>query len=179
MGGPTAKEPGTHAGTRNDTLFRQLLREARAVDDLDALLDVARTLNAAFEPPLSDAEVVRTARSAWSYESDPDKGNWVGREQIIAVTRSDLGALAANPDALVLYLMLKATRGGDTAPRPISAKAMARNEVIPGWPDARRHVRAREWLIARGALQRPHIGGKGRGDPSLYVLRLVPIAKGA
>src|SRR3546814_2136353 len=45
------------------------MRAAPHCDDLDALLDVARTFaEDALMVPLSEAEVVKTARSAWDYE---------------------------------------------------------------------------------------------------------------
>ena len=52
---------------RNNWLFSICLREARNVDDFDSLLDIGRTRNDEAEPPLSDAEVMRVCKSAWSY----------------------------------------------------------------------------------------------------------------
>ena len=54
-------------GHRNNYLFSICLREALNVDDFDSLLDIGRTRNDEAEPPLSDAEVMRACKSAWSY----------------------------------------------------------------------------------------------------------------
>ena len=62
-------------GHRNTTLWRHCMAQARFCDDFDALLDVARTANASYMPPLSDAEVVKIARSAWGYRSAARTGS--------------------------------------------------------------------------------------------------------
>ncbi|HUT50765.1 MAG TPA: bifunctional DNA primase/polymerase [Alphaproteobacteria bacterium] len=59
-------------GQRDDWLFRECMRAAPYCDDLDALLDVARTLNMECDPPLGEWEVVKKAHSAWSYEESGD-----------------------------------------------------------------------------------------------------------
>src|SRR5690349_16730852 len=46
-----ATTPAIPDGTRNDTLFRRGLREARHCDDFEALLDVLRTMNMQCLPP--------------------------------------------------------------------------------------------------------------------------------
>src|SRR2546421_5783006 len=48
---------GVKQGQRNDVLFHQLLRHVKGCDDIDNLLDVAQTINADFNPPLSAAEL--------------------------------------------------------------------------------------------------------------------------
>lgn len=60
-------------GARNNALFEYLLRQARYCDDFDALLAVGMTFREQaleFDPrnPVTDAEVVATARSVWKYE---------------------------------------------------------------------------------------------------------------
>src|SRR5262249_52142 len=57
-------------GQRNSKLFSDCLEAARHCDDFDALCDVARTRNREFLPPLEDEEVMRTAASAWKYETE-------------------------------------------------------------------------------------------------------------
>jgi hypothetical protein len=52
-------------GERNDTLFDHCMRSALFCDDLESLLDVARTRNAEYMPPLPDTDVVKTTKSAW------------------------------------------------------------------------------------------------------------------
>jgi hypothetical protein len=57
-------------GQRNNKLFTACLEAARRCDDFDALLDVAITRNMEFLPPLEEGEVMRTAASAWRYETE-------------------------------------------------------------------------------------------------------------
>jgi len=166
-------------GQRNNTLFKVLLREARSCDDSETLLDVARTIAADFEPPLADSEVVKTAQSAWDYETNPAKENWAGRGQRIYLTEPEIPVLLENPDALVLYVKLKMSRSGDLAPRAVCPKAMAQAELIPGWHDKRRYKKARDWLVEKGFLRLSHKGGRGAGDPSLFTLSYPASAKGA
>ncbi len=45
-------------GERGDAIFRACLRQAVSCDTLEDLVDVARTINAVYEPPLPDANVV-------------------------------------------------------------------------------------------------------------------------
>ncbi len=54
-------------GERNNSLFYHCMRSAHSCVDFDALLDVARTRNAEYLPPLPDTEVVDTAKSVWQY----------------------------------------------------------------------------------------------------------------
>ncbi len=63
-------------------------RIARACDTLDDLLDVAWTFNNTFVPPLPDAQVVRTARSAWRYEAEDL--NWLGGPARAVFTDHDI-----------------------------------------------------------------------------------------
>lgn len=51
-------------GTRNNTLFRECMKAARLCDDFDKLLDLGRTRNAEYSPPLPDDEVFEVAKSA-------------------------------------------------------------------------------------------------------------------
>jgi Primase C terminal 1 (PriCT-1) len=51
-------------GNRNESLFEQCMREPHHCGDFDALLDVAHTRNALYEPPMSDQEVENIAKSA-------------------------------------------------------------------------------------------------------------------
>ena len=58
---------GVREGERNDALFDFCMRQAHHVDHLDALLDIAQTENATYDPPMGDAEVTRVTNSAWRY----------------------------------------------------------------------------------------------------------------
>jgi hypothetical protein len=56
-------------GERNHELWRHCMRQAGQCEDLAALLAETRAFNANCEPPLSEAEVAKTAASAWRYET--------------------------------------------------------------------------------------------------------------
>jgi hypothetical protein len=56
-------------GRRNDQLYRALLWHAKGCDDYTALLDVAETISAKFDPPLPASEVAEVAASAWKREN--------------------------------------------------------------------------------------------------------------
>jgi Bifunctional DNA primase/polymerase, N-terminal/Primase C terminal 1 (PriCT-1) len=84
---------------RNDVLFRYLLGQVRHCDDFDTLLDIAHTRNAEFTDPLPEWEVEKTARSAYDYEINPEKENWVGGPPRVVVTAGEGGepARASRP----------------------------------------------------------------------------------
>ena len=60
-----AGDAGVGEGQRNTTLWRHCMGQAHYCDDLGALVDVARTANANYLPPLRDDEVIKVACSAW------------------------------------------------------------------------------------------------------------------
>jgi hypothetical protein len=52
---------------RNTALFRQMMREAKQVDDYEQLLDRAMTVNDSMEQPMEQQEVARIASNVWGY----------------------------------------------------------------------------------------------------------------
>jgi primase-like protein len=92
-------------GRRNNALFRHCMREAHRCDTFDDLMDVARTWNENAMPPLGDAEVIKTARSAWSY-TERDMNRFGKTGAFLSTTEVD--QLVATPDALALAIFLKA-----------------------------------------------------------------------
>jgi hypothetical protein len=54
---------------RNDALWRFCMRTARRCDNLDQLLDHAHQFNSELPSPLQEEETVKTAASAWRYET--------------------------------------------------------------------------------------------------------------
>jgi Bifunctional DNA primase/polymerase, N-terminal/Primase C terminal 1 (PriCT-1) len=102
-----AVEPSTvREGARNSTLFAHCMRAARSCDDYDALLDVARTRNDEFSPPLADTEVVKTARSAWGYEQRGE--NRFGRLGVSFEAGEATKLICMCPDAFLLLAFLRA-----------------------------------------------------------------------
>ena len=139
-------------GQRNDALFQLLLREARSCDDLNALLNVARTRNDhLFEAPLPDSEVLATAQSAWRYEVEGH--NWVGRSSRTILAREDIDVFAHHKkggDGLILWTLLN-SQHKNRKHFVVDREAMAAANVITGWT-AWRYRKAIEALCELGIL---------------------------
>ena len=142
-------------GERNNTQFHYALEQAPYVDDLDALIDVVRTRNTDSEPPLSDAEVLSIAASAWRYEEEGR--NLVGRGRGFVVSNADYKRLReeGGDDAALLYCDLRAQHWGRDF---VLSKAMAAamRWGLPRWK------RAREALVKLGFICCIHPGGRDR-----------------
>jgi bifunctional DNA primase/polymerase-like protein/primase-like protein len=93
-------------GQRNDKLFSACLEAARHCDDFDALCDVAQTRNSEFLPPLEEGEVMRTAASAWTYETEGR--NYVGGMRAV-FSVADVLPLMPDPHVTALVLWAKAS----------------------------------------------------------------------
>jgi Primase C terminal 1 (PriCT-1) len=149
-----------YEGERNDTLFHHALAQAPYVDDLDALIDVVRTRNMDCEPPLSDAQVVSIATSAWRYEEQGR--NLVGRGQAMVIKNTTFDTLITeSPDAWLLYSHLRRQHWGRDF---VLSKAMA---AAMRWGHPR-WKKARDALVALGFIRCIHPGGKGPNDPPIY-----------
>ena len=158
-----------HEGARDDAMFRFLLRQVPHCDTLDDLLDVARTFNDTCIPPLPDAQVIKTARSAWRYQEEGR--NWLGAKARVTFTADDIACLMPNPFAFALLAKLMEMHGGRREPFALDARAMHQDNVMPEW-SRNRYMAATKWLVENDALDLVHQGGKRRGDPSLYALLL-------
>ncbi|WP_191059320.1 bifunctional DNA primase/polymerase [Geminicoccus harenae] len=137
-------------GSRNETLFKRCLGAARHCDSFDDLLDVARTYaEDAFFPPLPDAEIEKTARSAWGYQARGE--NWCGRGGVVAVAHEEVdGLMMENPDAFLLLTKLRRHHWGQGRNFFI-ANGMAEQMPGGGWPRkrlaaARRHLETRQFV---------------------------------
>jgi hypothetical protein len=96
-------------GGRNNELWRLCMRSARYCDDFDSLLDVARTRNEDFLPPLTDSEVVKTAHSAWGYTQRGE--NRFGRPGVFIDAKEANDLILSDPDGFVLLAFLRANNG--------------------------------------------------------------------
>jgi len=154
-------------GQRNTHLFQELLRTAPHCDDFEALLDVARTRNAfVYEAPLPDAEVVRTASSAWRYECEGR--NWVGRAPTTVLDREELHLFAGHKnggDALLLWSYLEGQHAKRAADIVVDRKAMAAANLLPEWTEwrYRKAIKALRdlqllRLVAQGGSQNRRFG---------------------
>lgn len=159
-------EPGE--GQRNNNLFAALRHHAEDAESLSDLLLEAHAINAQFSPPLPRIEAEKVAGSVWRMRQEgrlilPSKPR-------ILVTFGELEAFGA--DAFYLSQWLKRWHGAKRgAPFALSAKAMEKGKVLPGWGRRRYELAILELLKAR-AIERTHKGGSRRGDPSLYRLRV-------
>jgi hypothetical protein len=155
-------------GVRNDTLYRLGLREVKTCATEDALIARLRRINARnCDPPDDDADVIKTAHSAWMCEQEGR--NFVGRGKLIITPDAMFQALKNVPggmDAVLLHMQLRSAHPpGETF--AVAPKAMAAANSLPGWSHMR--VRnARETLIEAGILAVVCRGGGGPRDPSLF-----------
>jgi hypothetical protein len=93
-------------GERNKRLFNLCLRAARHCDEFDTLCDVARTRNSEFSPSLEDDEVMRTAASAWRYETEGQ--NYSGG-MVAVFSVADVLPLMPDPYVAALLVWAKAS----------------------------------------------------------------------
>jgi Bifunctional DNA primase/polymerase, N-terminal/Primase C terminal 1 (PriCT-1) len=165
-------------GLRNNTLFRVCLREARHCDDLVELIDAAKTYaEDFFVVPMGEREIIKTATSAWRYESDDL--NWVGKEAHVVMPKSFIKQMALDisnkhsGDAFMLLALLLGEHSARQArgePFALVFQGMAKAESLPDWTAYQYATAARE-LLRAGYLECIR-QGKGRGHPSLYCLTL-------
>jgi hypothetical protein len=167
-------------GRRGNSLFLACLNQAPHCDTFDDLIDVARTINDGYAPPLAAANVVNTAQSAWRYQIEGlnFRGNRSHGAQVVLAERLFTRLLAEHPkrgpDALALYFKLQAANSarakrGETF--AVAARAMA-YQTLP-WSEVR--IRnATKTLVDFGLVERVHLGGTGQGDAAQYTFRSPP-----
>jgi hypothetical protein len=152
-------------GTRNNATFAYLRALAGAglfycCDDVRA---AALEYNAEHnDPPEPERNVLATADSVWRLV---DRGACRAPKPVSFVTltgreHSALRSLDTSEysyaDAQTLLLALKAAHGaraqrGETF--AIAAKAMAETQVVPGWTDRKRYMRATRGLLSIGLIE--------------------------
>jgi hypothetical protein len=167
LDGLKAKEASDGAirfGERNDRLFEHCMRHAPHCDAFDQLIDVAATFNAECLPPQSDAEVMKTAKSAWNYQQKGD--NWFGSRGMVAIPRDMLRHL--DPYETYVYLTLRRAHAGLRETFAIAVNSFSKEL---GW-SKRRLISVRDGLIEKGVIERTHRGGSRKGDAAAY--RLLP-----
>jgi Primase C terminal 1 (PriCT-1) len=157
-------------GRRNIKLFGACMRHAHHCDDLEALLDVARTRNAEMDPPLDDDEVAAIVASAWQYTERGDNrfgqsGAWL--------PQSTVQALIRDPALFALIGWLKSLNGPNA--EFLVADGLCAPKYL-GWSvdrlrDTRRRAIEGGWIVkvrqeVRGvaALYRWGPAAKARGE---------------
>jgi hypothetical protein len=152
-------------GRRNNVLWQHCMRQAHHCDDFDSLLDVARTANADYVPPLSEDEVMRIALSAWDYTERGE--NWFGKGNLVVASHYEVDELLHRyPDAYVLLTILRRRHWG----RPfVLSNAMAGSMPGGGWT-RKRLAAARQRLEVAGKIEMISAACKERG-PATYRLK--------
>ncbi len=146
-------------GRRNNELFRYCRRIVDNCDTHEQLLDAACTWAAdRFAEPLPDAEVVKTAASAWTFRG--------GRKRIMnhIIAKPVFSALVADPSVMGVFAYLAAENGPE-------ADFMIADGLGParGWP--RRLVpHARKTMLALNVIE--CIRPPAIGRPGLYRWKL-------
>jgi hypothetical protein len=156
---------GAHVqkGERNAELFRYCRQIVGYCDDLDQLIDAARTwADSQCAEPLPDAEIAKTASSVFKFQG--------GRKQVMQnIVEGPLyQRLIADVEVWALYAYLAAENGP-------AAQFMVADGLGParGWP--RRMVpRARRALLDMGAIR--CIRFPRKGIPALYRWSLAPLS---
>jgi hypothetical protein len=153
----TSETPAIHLGHRNSALWKHCMRQAHHCDDFDALLDVAHTFNENCLPPLEEAEVVKTAKSAWQYT---ERGQNRFGQHGAFFPIEEVHAMLHDQDAFFLLAFLRANQGP-------WATFMCANGLAQtfGWPRVR-FASARRRLIELGYLRL--VRAATRGAPAMY-----------
>lgn len=160
---PQPKQPSALEGERNKTLWEHCMRQARHVDTFDELLDVARTANDNFLPPMEDAEVISVAQSAWKYTESGrnyfgQHAAWFLREEVNQLVSQC--KTADQLDLLGLLLFLRANQGPE-------ATFMFTNSLADKFSVApKRLAKVRRWLVEIGYIK--CVRRAGRGCPALF-----------
>ena len=144
---------------RNAALFRLVGRAAHHADDIDQLLDYARTQNECCAEPMTDAEVTKIVSNVWKMQCEGrNRFGQFGAYVPLAVVNE---LALANPDALALLNVLKANNGPNSI-FPI-ANAMAETVISLGW---RRFAQARKAIIGLGLVKQ--VSAQTQRKPAMY-----------
>jgi Bifunctional DNA primase/polymerase, N-terminal/Primase C terminal 1 (PriCT-1) len=142
----SVRDPPIVSGARNNELFRHCMKHAHHCDDLENLLDVARTRNAEFLPPLNADEVANVAASAWSYT---EKGENRFGQSGAWLPQSTVNALVRDPALFALIGWLKSANGPNA--EFLVANGLSEPKYL-GWPiyqlrQARRRAIETGWIV--------------------------------
>jgi hypothetical protein len=141
-------------GSRKQWLNDRLCRHVSSCDTLDAIVDVARSLNEELSEPLEDNVVVKRAEVVWRHAGEGKLEQWLGGAGVARTNRDEMDRLArisrangSDAHLLLMYLRIAHSRRcerGETF--AITPRAMEIGQVIPGW-ERKRYVRARDVLL--------------------------------
>jgi hypothetical protein len=155
-------------GQRHKTLLRYCQKQARHCDDLEQLIDVARTHAqnnldmTGMTHAYTDTQIMEAASWAWALEV---KGlNLVGRGGAIVIRHDVVDSIAASDaDAFALWSIL--WRHHSDRREFIIANAMADSL---GWTLPRFKTARARLCVPHRLIECVHLGGRGAGDPPRY-----------
>jgi len=142
-------------GARNGALFKWCMRQGHHCDDFDALLDVARTRNEEFSPPLTDDEVVKVAKSAWGYTERGE--NRFGTPGAFFPLAEANHLIATDQDAFVLLAFLRANNGPGRTFMVTNTLSKTFGWTIKRLAEARKSLRLYSYIeqVKRASTGRP------------------------
>jgi Bifunctional DNA primase/polymerase, N-terminal len=149
-------------GERNEYLFRACLKHAIQCYAVHHLMEFAMTLNATFDPPLSDSEAMGCALHAWQLN---DRGRNFYQCQGFALpgdVADKLDRHSAGGDAMrLLYRLERAHWNRDQF---CLSQSFAKQL---GWT-LNRYRRARGALVDAGGIRQLTAGGRFKGDVPVF-----------
>lgn len=152
-------------GNRNSSLFLHLKDTVSDNDTFHELMQQASAFNLQCSPPLTHAELDRTARSVWRLK---EQGRIYRKgDNYVTINLAELDLAKQHPSAFALLAILKKAHW-DRSAFAISPKAMA--STLNGW-GVHKIRAARETLLNTGYLELVHQGGRYEGDASYYRFR--------
>jgi hypothetical protein len=90
-------------GKRHKALIKHCMKQAHSCDNFEDMLDVARTRNDGYLPPMPDEDVMDIAR--WAWDHTVTGRNWVGQTGAW-LPSAEINSMILNPDALALLMYL-------------------------------------------------------------------------
>ena len=133
-------------GVRNDTLWRYLMQQLAATDfaTMDAVVDMARAMNATYSRPLPDEEVIKAASSAWKYHQEGQNrfgkhGSWLEKDVV--------HNMMSDPHCLALISWLQAQNGPRATFLIANSLAKMFGWSLPQLQKARRRAIEAGWLV--------------------------------
>ncbi|MFC3162854.1 bifunctional DNA primase/polymerase [Ciceribacter thiooxidans] len=145
---PSTSRIGARPAGRNDQLFAALRAKAGACKTEADLSRCAQAINIGFTPPLPLSEVNGVVQSVWSYKARGTLMVPGSQKIVLPLTSEAVLKLTKTPDALSLYVALRATR--KRARFEIPQKATATRFR---WGSDRRVKKAIDVLISEGLLR--------------------------
>ncbi|MER9893780.1 hypothetical protein NKJ40_17180 [Mesorhizobium sp. M0119] len=157
---PASGRASIPKGARNDQLFARAVAYSRTASTYEQLLaDLLQMRTIMFDSPedFSDAEVEKTARSAWGYRKR--NSLWEGRHSAMMLRRDRVLARPNGCEAWSLYSLLQSNHGHIQGKRfKIASPSIPKAGVLP--LSRKLIIRASDILIEEGCLFR--VGYEGR-----------------